>query len=96
MPLSRPTIFLVKPGRRRPWARPRSLSPSAARLKASFRKPRNHAHSALLEIDKLATLKFRVPSEPGIYPYVCTFPGHAPVMFGALDAGCRSRHLPKT
>ncbi len=28
-----------------------------------------------------------VPVEPGIYPYVCTFPGHGFLMFGALYVG---------
>jgi azurin len=34
-----------------------------------------------------ATLTFTVPSEPGIYPYVCTYPGHGFIMFGDLYAG---------
>lgn len=29
-------------------------------------------------------LRFNAPSEPGIYPYVCTFPGHWVVMNGVL------------
>src|SRR5213080_4859484 len=29
-------------------------------------------------------LRFRAPAEPGIYPYVCTFPGHWVVMNGEL------------
>lgn len=29
-------------------------------------------------------LRFRAPSEPGIYPYVCTFPGHWVVMNGEM------------
>lgn len=34
-----------------------------------------------------ATLTFTVPNEPGIYPYVCTYPGHGFIMFGDLYAG---------
>jgi len=30
------------------------------------------------------TIYFRVPSEPGRYPYLCTFPGHWMVMNGVL------------
>ena len=29
-------------------------------------------------------LRFRAPAEPGIYPYVCTFPGHWMVMNGEM------------
>lgn len=29
-------------------------------------------------------LRFRAPAEPGIYPYVCTFPGHWIVMNGVM------------
>jgi len=29
-------------------------------------------------------LRFRAPTEPGIYPYVCTFPGHWVVMNGEM------------
>jgi len=29
-------------------------------------------------------LRFRAPAEPGIYPYVCTFPGHWVVMNGEM------------
>ncbi len=32
-------------------------------------------------------LKFEAPSKPGVYPYVCTFPGHGFLMFGALYVG---------
>ena len=29
-------------------------------------------------------LSFQAPNEPGIYPYVCTYPGHWRRMYGAL------------
>ena len=29
-------------------------------------------------------LRFQAPSEPGVYPYVCTFPGHWIIMHGAM------------
>ncbi|HLU90693.1 MAG TPA: hypothetical protein VKZ51_12725 [Cyclobacteriaceae bacterium] len=31
-----------------------------------------------------ATLEIKVPSSEGIYPYVCTYPGHGTIMFGAM------------
>ena len=30
------------------------------------------------------SLYFTVPTEPGVYPYVCTYPGHGQLMFGNL------------
>lgn len=30
------------------------------------------------------TISFTAPDEEGIYPYVCTFPGHASIMYGAM------------
>ena len=40
--------------------------------------------SRLLEPGQTQTLSFDVPQEPGIYPYVCTYPGHWRRMYGAL------------
>jgi putative membrane-bound dehydrogenase-like protein len=31
-----------------------------------------------------ATLRFTAPSKPGIYPYICTFPGHWRIMQGEM------------
>ena len=33
------------------------------------------------------TLTFTAPTEPGAYPYVCTFPGHGYVMYGVMYVG---------
>ncbi|MEM9833731.1 MAG: plastocyanin/azurin family copper-binding protein [Bacteroidota bacterium] len=30
------------------------------------------------------TISFRAPTSEGIYPYVCTYPGHGAVMYGAI------------
>jgi putative heme-binding domain-containing protein len=40
--------------------------------------------SRLLEPGKSQALTYEVPREPGVYPYVCTYPGHWRRMFGAL------------
>lgn len=40
--------------------------------------------SRLLEPGQKQAISFNVPSEPGIYPYVCTYPGHWRRMFGAM------------
>jgi putative heme-binding domain-containing protein len=40
--------------------------------------------SKLLQSRQVEQLKFTAPTEPGIYPYVCTYPGHWRRMHGAL------------
>jgi putative heme-binding domain-containing protein len=40
--------------------------------------------SKLLQSRQVEQLKFTAPKEPGIYPYVCTYPGHWRRMHGAL------------
>jgi azurin len=40
--------------------------------------------TSLVQPGQSVTVQFRAPSEPGDYPYVCTFPGHWRVMNGVL------------
>lgn len=40
--------------------------------------------SRLLESNQSQSLLFEAPTEPGVYPYVCTYPGHWRRMYGAL------------
>lgn len=40
--------------------------------------------SRLLQPRGSQKLRFNAPRQPGVYPYVCTFPGHWRRMFGAL------------
>ena len=40
--------------------------------------------SRLIDANKTEVLKFTAPSTPGDYQFVCTFPGHAPVMRGIM------------
>jgi putative heme-binding domain-containing protein len=40
--------------------------------------------SKLLNAGESQSLSFDVPKEPGMYPYVCTYPGHWRRMFGVL------------
>lgn len=42
-------------------------------------------HTKLLQPGQTETLKIKAPSEPGNYPYVCTFPGHAATMNGVME-----------
>ena len=41
--------------------------------------------TALVDPGQTLTVQFRAPSEPGSYPFVCTFPGHWRVMNGILN-----------
>ena len=34
--------------------------------------------------EETGSVAFTAPAEPGVYPYVCTFPGHGFVMYGAM------------
>lgn len=40
--------------------------------------------TAILNPEDKVTLRFTAPSEPGIYPYICTFPGHWRIMQGTM------------
>ncbi len=42
------------------------------------------AATRLLEPGQKETLKVKAPAKPGDYEFVCTFPGHALVMWGTL------------
>lgn len=41
-------------------------------------------HTSVLHADQTETLSFTAPSKEGVYPYVCTLPGHGHVMYGAM------------
>lgn len=42
------------------------------------------AHTKLLKPGETDTITFTAPSQPGEYPYICTYPGHYAVMKGVL------------
>ena len=46
--------------------------------------PRIMAHTGMVAAHQKEELVIKVPDMPGIYPYVCTFPGHAMAMNGEL------------
>jgi len=48
------------------------------------RSPQVLAASGLLPPRGADRVNFQAPTEPGVYPYVCTYPGHWRRMFGAL------------
>ncbi|MEM6698843.1 MAG: plastocyanin/azurin family copper-binding protein [Bacteroidota bacterium] len=41
-------------------------------------------HTGIIQPESSETIYFEAPSEPGVYRYVCTFPGHAMIMRGSL------------
>jgi azurin len=47
-------------------------------------KLRIYGATKLLESGQKETLQLAAPNEEGEYEYVCTFPGHAMVMWGKL------------
>ena len=40
--------------------------------------------TALVNPEQKITLRFKAPTEPGEYPYICTFPGHWRIMQGVM------------
>ncbi len=44
------------------------------------------ASTKILNPDQKASVQLAI-QEPGVYPYVCTFPGHGAIMYGALYVG---------
>jgi len=53
------------------------------------------AASSLLKADESEEFRFTAPEEPGVYPYVCTYPGHSMIMYGALYVGTRYGSIEK-
>ena len=41
-------------------------------------------HIPLIHGNQADSIIFRVPRATGVYPYVCTFPGHGNIMYGAM------------
>ncbi|HUF63301.1 MAG TPA: plastocyanin/azurin family copper-binding protein [Verrucomicrobiales bacterium] len=56
---------------------------------AAYVPESNHilAASRLLQAGDRQTLVLRMPQETGVLPYVCTFPGHGQIMYGAIHVG---------
>jgi len=55
--------------------------------------PRVFAASKILDGLGTDVIEFTVPDRPGSYPYVCTYPGHAASMFGAMQVQARVEGL---
>ncbi len=61
-----------------------STSPDAAARHFVPRSNKILLSSRLLQPRETQTLSWTAPSQPGVYPYVCTYPGHWLRMHGAL------------
>jgi putative heme-binding domain-containing protein len=58
--------------------------PDAAQRHFVPKSPHVLLGSTLLQPRQSEKLSFTAPREPGVYPYVCTYPGHWRRMYGAL------------
>jgi len=47
-------------------------------------------HTPVLVPGKSATLEFTAPTTEGVYPFICTYPGHGLIMYGAMYVTKRS------
>ena len=56
--------------------------------------PRMWAHSKPVNPKENDEINFTAPEKPGVYPYVCTFPGHAAIMQGKMTVGEVGRQGP--
>lgn len=59
-------------------------NPAFAKQSFVPQSPNVLAASTLMQPQASQRVTFSVPTEPGVYPYVCTYPGHWRRMFGAM------------
>ena len=78
-------IVLVKPGKADSVAM-EALNLGAKGFDLAFIPPSKDIiwASKLLNYDEKQVIEFKAPTQPGDYPYVCTFPGHHILMRGIL------------
>lgn len=80
-------LVLIQPGTLEPFGSmvdAFTSNPNAAEL--AYVPPSKYVlgASGMLEPDKTESLVITLPESPGIYPYVCTFPGHWRMMQGVI------------
>jgi putative heme-binding domain-containing protein len=83
-----PHNFVVtKPGRMQALgerAEESAQNPAFAKQNFVPQSPDVLVASTLMQPQASQRITFNVPTEPGVYPYVCTYPGHWRRMFGAM------------
>jgi uncharacterized cupredoxin-like copper-binding protein len=64
-----------------------AIPPTGAEGEKAFvpNSPKVLQATALVQPDESATLSFTAPTQPGEYPFICTFPGHAIRMYGVMQ-----------
>ncbi len=83
-------LQFVKPGKRMPVVTAALLlGPDGLNQGFIPKSPDILAASKLLNPGGKDQFEFTAPTKPGVYPYVCTFPGHGLVMYGALYVGTK-------
>jgi putative heme-binding domain-containing protein len=80
-------FVITKPGRMQPLgelAETSAQNPAFAKQNFVPQSPDVLVASTLMQPQGVQRITFNVPTEPGVYPYVCTYPGHWRRMFGAM------------
>ena len=52
-------------------------------------------HSEVVDPEKESQVRFTMPPQKGIYPFVCSMPGHGMIMYGAIYSGTKMPALAK-
>lgn len=81
-------LVFTKPGKRMDVVN-LALAQGADAVKTGFVPKSADVIASIPEVKphESAKLTFTVPTEKGIYPYVCTYPGHGLIMFGDMYVG---------
>lgn len=88
-------LVLTRPGaRQRVVTAALNLGDQATKLHYVPRSPDVLAYTLEIEPGKSETIAFTAPDQQGVYPYVCTFPGHGFVMYGAMYVTRNPQSLP--
>ena len=80
-------FVITKPGRMQAigeLAEAKAQNPDFAKQHFVPQSPDIIAASTLMQPQASQRIMLNVPTEPGVYPYVCTYPGHWRRMFGAM------------
>jgi azurin len=78
-------LVFTQPGAREEVVN-KALKMGAEGLEANFVPSSSKvlAYIPVIAPGQTASVTFSAPKEPGVYPFVCTFPGHGLVMYGAM------------
>jgi azurin len=80
-------LVIVKPGTKEivgVAADKLATDPTAAELNYVPKMNEVLFATALVDPQQKVILRFTAPSEPGVYPFICTFPGHWRIMQGVM------------